>query len=164
MGTLSLPSDQDELFVTLHVQMEALLAKACLASATTWRALTSSCRCVTPMEAWLSLSCLTPLKGGKKDKAFAERFSVLGVSLDASEVLTKCSVIVENTEGRKAQLLEQIDEIISTGHLPPAAALVLAGRLSFASSQFSADLRRLRCGTSEGVRVSPVHEVHYPRR
>ena len=71
---------------------------------------------------------------GPKAPDFAEIFSALGVSVNVSG-LGEGSVLLDNTENRKLELLSTIDKVVASGTLPKRDALKLRGRLQFASGQ-----------------------------
>ena len=82
------------------------------------------------------------VSGGEKSLPFATRFKALGVQV----CLSACAdgvITVENTSSRVEELVAAIRTALETGHLGPAAALSLRGRMQFARSQLSSRASRL---------------------
>lgn len=74
------------------------------------------------------------VSAGEKDLPFATSFRALGIDIDLSEWrngVTKFS----NTGKRVTELVETIDSVLKSGHLPHQSALALRGRMQFAHAQ-----------------------------
>ena len=72
--------------------------------------------------------------GDEKDKPFASRFQALGVEFDLSTVEAGY-FSVRNTDSRKTELSEKIDNILLQDELEPKVAESLRSRLLFAEGQ-----------------------------
>ena len=71
---------------------------------------------------------------GPKAPDFAELFTALGISINVSD-MRKNVVRFDNTDNRKAELVQALKKILDEGKLGAKEALRLRGRLQFASGQ-----------------------------
>ena len=68
---------------------------------------------------------------GKKATVFSTMCNALGVSFDLSSSKDR-TLRLDNTEKRKRELIEQIEQCLAAGSLGKQETLVLRGRLGFA--------------------------------
>ena len=66
---------------------------------------------------------------------FQAEFQMLGVTVDLKRVFEHNELLVSNTDKRRGELKDTIEEILRRGILSKAQAAMLVGRLGFASSQ-----------------------------
>ena len=81
------------------------------------------------------------LCGGDGDRALDFSFNVnaLGVQLGVEHMHDR-KVLIDNTSGRENDLLQWLDEVISSGKLNRHDALKLRGKVQFAAGQFQEGL------------------------
>jgi hypothetical protein len=111
-------------------------------------------------------------KSPDKDKEFANAFSLLGVRLDLSKLLSG-TLVVSNTDKRKVELAVAFADIAAAADITCAQAATIMGRAQFAESQLFGrwgalvlrplrDLVSLKAGT---VAVSrPLAAAHVGRQ
>ncbi len=111
-----------------------------------------------------SFACLLDLLGwkydqsGEKSDTMSTTLKALGVQFDLSNSVAGY-ILVCDTERRKRELAEKIDEVLRSGALAAPAAASLKGRLGFAVKGSCLVEQPGSCSTSLGDMRSVLHLV-----